>query len=80
MLITTDEETGMTGAMAINREHIEGKILINLDNEEEGNLLVSCAGGIRSTVTINIEKQDIKDKKLVKIKYQDLKVVTLVWI
>ena len=73
VLITTDEETGMSGAMAINKEHIDGKILINLDNEEEGYLLVSCAGGIRSTATINIEKQDIKDKKLVKINISGLK-------
>lgn len=73
VLITTDEETGMSGAMAINKEHIDGKILINLDNEEEGYLLVSCAGGIRSTATLNIEKQDIKDKKLVKINIAGLK-------
>lgn len=73
VLITTDEETGMSGAMAINKEHIDGKILINLDNEEEGYLLVSCAGGIRSTATLNIEKQDVKDKKVVKISISGLK-------
>lgn len=73
VLITTDEETGMSGAMAINKEHIDGKILINLDNEEEGYLLVSCAGGIRSTATLNIEKQDIKYKKLIKINISGLK-------
>lgn len=73
VLITTDEETGMSGAMAINKEHIEGKILINLDNEEEGYLLVSCAGGVRSSATINIEKQDISDKKLIKINISGLK-------
>lgn len=73
VLITTDEETGMSGAMSINKENIDGKILINLDNEEEGYLLVSCAGGIRSTATINIEKQDIKDKKLIKINISGLK-------
>ena len=33
VLITTDEETGMSGAMAVSPEHIDGKILINLDNE-----------------------------------------------
>ena len=32
VLITTDEETGMSGAMAVSPEHIDGKILINLDN------------------------------------------------
>lgn len=73
VLITTDEETGMSGAMAIDKENIDGKILINLDNEEEGYLLVSCAGGVRSTGTINIEKQDIKDKALIKINISGLK-------
>ena len=48
VLLTTDEETGMSGAMAIKKENLQGKILINLDNEEEGYLLVSCAGGVRS--------------------------------
>ncbi len=52
-LITVDEETGMTGAKNINPEHISGKILINLDSEEEGKLLVSCAGGSR--VMFNID-------------------------
>lgn len=73
VLITTDEETGMSGAMAIDKENIDGKILINLDNEEEGYLLISCAGGVRSTGTINIEKQDIKDKALIKINISGLK-------
>ncbi|NLZ34424.1 aminoacyl-histidine dipeptidase [Clostridium isatidis] len=48
VLLTTDEETGMSGAMAVSREHLKGKLLINLDNEEEGDFLVSCSGGIRS--------------------------------
>ena len=73
VLITTDEETGMSGAMAINKEHIDGKILINLDNEEEGYLLVSCAGGIRSNATIDVNYQAINDKKLIKINISGLK-------
>ena len=73
VLLTTDEETGMSGAMAIKKENLQGKILINLDNEEEGYLLVSCAGGIRSTATINIEKQDLNNKKLIKINISGLK-------
>lgn len=55
ILLTSDEETGMTGAMAINKEHLSGKMLINLDSEEEGYLLVSCAGGIRSKSTIKVD-------------------------
>ncbi|MDU7242732.1 aminoacyl-histidine dipeptidase [Clostridium sp.] len=61
VLITTDEETGMSGAMAISKEHINGKILLNLDNEEEGHLLVSCAGGIRSKHTLNVTVEDAGD-------------------
>lgn len=57
VLVTTDEETGMSGAMAISKEHIDGKLLINLDNEEEGDLLVSCAGGIRSKFIVEIEEE-----------------------
>ncbi|MGM9974270.1 MAG: aminoacyl-histidine dipeptidase [Clostridiaceae bacterium] len=54
VLITTEEETGMSGAMAVNPEHIKGRILINLDSEEEGKFLVSCAGGVRNKVILPI--------------------------
>lgn len=73
VLLTTDEETGMSGAMAINKEHLKGKILINLDNEEEGYLLVSCAGGVRSKATLEVTTQDINNKKLIKINISGLK-------
>jgi dipeptidase D len=58
VLITTDEETGMTGALSINPEHIDGRKLINIDSEEEGELLVSCAGGLKTKVTLPIEKEE----------------------
>lgn len=61
VLITTDEEAGMSGAMALNPEHISGKIVLNLDNEEEGKLLVSCAGGIRTKSIIKIQLEDKKE-------------------
>lgn len=56
-LITVDEESGMTGASNLNPEHLSGRILINLDSEEEGKLLVSCAGGSRAAINIDIEWQ-----------------------
>ncbi|MCF0147510.1 MAG: aminoacyl-histidine dipeptidase [Clostridium sp.] len=59
VLITTDEETGMSGAMAVSKEHITGKILLNLDNEEEGHLLVSCAGGIRSKHLLKVNFEEV---------------------
>ena len=72
ILITTDEETGMSGAMGVRDTDIEGKILINIDNEIEGQILVSCAGGARTKSKISIQKEasnfdtivDISIKKL----------------
>jgi len=54
VIITTEEETGMGGALALNPEHIKGRVLLNIDSEEEGKLLVSCAGGIRNKVSLPI--------------------------
>lgn len=52
VLITVEEETGMIGAASIDGKHFEGKMLINIDSEEEGTFLVSCAGGARQTVKL----------------------------
>lgn len=46
VLITVDEETGMTGAFAMKPKVLKGDILINLDSEDETDLSVGCAGGI----------------------------------
>ncbi|NLM44594.1 MAG: aminoacyl-histidine dipeptidase [Clostridiales bacterium] len=55
VVLTVDEESGMTGAHALNPEHLKGRILINMDTEEEGKLLVSCAGGLRTTITLEAD-------------------------
>lgn len=46
LLVTFDEETGMTGANALKPGLLKGEILINLDSETEGELYVGCAGGL----------------------------------
>ena len=46
ILVTVDEETGMTGAFGLKKGFVKGKILINLDSETEGELYVGCAGGL----------------------------------
>ena len=52
VLITTNEENGMDGAFALNPEHLQGRRLINIDSEVEGELLVSCAGGIGAVTSL----------------------------
>ena len=61
VLITSDEEAGMSGALAIEPHYINGKIVLNIDSEDEGKLLVSCAGGIRTKSTLPIEWLDKKE-------------------
>ena len=51
-LITTDEETGMTGAFGLKKGELHGDYLLNLDSETEGELYVGCAGGIDATMSI----------------------------
>lgn len=47
IVITTDEETGMDGAKALDASFLSGRYMINIDSEDEGTVLVSCAGGLR---------------------------------
>ena len=48
-LFTTSEETGLDGAMALQPGFFDGKILLNLDSEDEGEIFVGCAGGLDTT-------------------------------
>ena len=74
VLITTEEETGMGGALALNPEHLKGRILINIDSEEEGVLLVSCAGGVRARVVVPVEFEKAYGRlKALEVKIRGLK-------
>lgn len=48
-LFTIDEETGMTGALSLKGGLLDGKILLNLDTEEDHELTIGCAGGVDVT-------------------------------
>lgn len=55
LLFTIDEETGLTGAAALDATLLSAKRLINLDSEEEGALTVGCAGGAHTGLTLPLD-------------------------
>lgn len=63
-IITSDEEVGMHGAKALELSHLKGQYLINLDSEEEGYLLSSCAGGLTGTGTLPLKRIAESGKKV----------------
>lgn len=59
-VFTRDEETGLTGAEAMPSDFIKGRMMINLDNEEEGYIYVSCAGGCRTVATFRYKDEPVE--------------------
>ena len=73
VLITSDEEAGMTGAQALDPKYFTAKYLINIDSEEEGELYVSCAGGVRGDFSVPITWEPAhKDHKICIVKIRGL--------
>jgi len=64
VVITTEEETTMNGAIAVDASHFTGKIFINLDSEEDGKLLVSSAGGVHVTQVLPIEWTNVSQEQV----------------
>ena len=56
-LFTTDEETGLTGANALNPDFLQGDIVLNLDSEEWGEFCIGCAGGKNTIGTFSYQTQ-----------------------
>jgi dipeptidase D len=54
-----DEETGLTGAFALKPGQLQGRILINLDSEDEGQLFIGCAGGKDTVATMSLETEEV---------------------
>lgn len=59
VLLTIDEEAGMTGAFGLEEGWLEGDILLNTDSEQEGEVYMGCAGGIDGALTFDIKREDI---------------------
>ncbi len=63
LLFTVDEETGLTGARGLEAGFFEGKVLLNLDSEEEGVFVIGCAGGQNSLITLPVEWELLDTEK-----------------
>ena len=51
-IFTVDEETGLTGAMKLDPKDFTGRILLNLDSEDEGEIFIGCAGGMDTIIKV----------------------------
>jgi dipeptidase D len=60
-LITVDEETGLTGAFALEKNFMSGSVLLNLDSEDEGEIFIGCAGGVDSLAFFDFKREEIPD-------------------
>lgn len=58
-VFTRDEETGLTGAFDMKPGFMTGDYLINLDSEDEGQIFVSCAGGVRTEATYTVREESL---------------------
>lgn len=63
LLFTTDEETGLNGATSLKPDFLDGRILINLDSEEEGTFFIGCAGGGDTEMTLPVTRTGAKQTK-----------------
>ena len=71
-VFTSDEEIGLLGAVAIDPAKIHGRLLINIDSDEEGVFTVGCAGGMRSDVTLPV-RRTVTDTEAYKLKVSGFK-------
>ena len=60
-LFTTAEETGLDGAMALQPGFFTGKVLLNLDSEDEGEIFVGCAGGLDTTAEFHYKEEPLQE-------------------
>lgn len=63
-LFTMDEETGLTGAFALKPDFLKGRILLNLDSEDEGQIFIGCAGGKDTVATLALETEAVPENHI----------------
>jgi dipeptidase D len=57
LLCTVDEETGLTGAKQLNADIVSGRIMLNLDTEEDGAVYIGCAGGVDTDGIVKLSRR-----------------------
>jgi len=72
-LFTVDEETGLTGASHLQSDFIKGRILLNLDSEEEGTFTIGCAGGGDSEIFLPLHRLGGQTGTLIELKISGLR-------
>ncbi|MFW5689688.1 MAG: aminoacyl-histidine dipeptidase [Spirochaetota bacterium] len=65
ILVTVEEETGLTGAQKLGENWLTGRQLLNIDSEDEGIFTVGCAGGRDTTFSLKIEQEDLSSELVV---------------
>ena len=60
-LFTSDEEIGLIGASELDAAQLDGKIMLNLDSDDEGIFIAGCAGGMRMDIRLDTEKTTERD-------------------
>lgn len=64
VIITVDEETGLFGAKAMDMSDVKGRRFLNIDSEDEGIFLTSCAGGVRIKGVMPADMTSVQGQKV----------------
>ncbi|BBN83452.1 aminoacyl-histidine dipeptidase [Pseudoalteromonas sp. A25] len=73
VLLTVDEEAGMTGAFGLKKGWLDADILLNTDSEQEGEIYMGCAGGVDASLKLAVERQPCADMRVFEISLKGLK-------
>ena len=61
-LFTSNEETGLFGAMALDGSHLRGRLMVNIDSGGERSFTVGCAGGMNAIITLPVKRDGAEEK------------------
>ncbi len=71
-IFTVNEEVGLTGAFGLEGKYVDSRLLINIDNEEEGFFCIGCAGGLDTVETKKVKMEGVTDGEAVSLEISSL--------